>query len=193
MPTASSEPSYSSPAPSQHPAVAKQASPSSTMHPLVSPISSPAPSQVTSPGVFVNSENFELRYQPQVSRFTLSTLPELEQVTSKYLDFYLGLAFASPTMADKVSFSITSVRQTSFSSLEGTDFTDVTFNVNATFNPTSAEPMIPDTDMITRMVQDAFTNDDWMDVYISRLRGLPDDNWFRSSTSVDYLPTRNET
>jgi hypothetical protein len=137
----------------------------------------------------VNSEPFKLRYQPQVESFTLSTLPELEDVTADYLDFYLGLAFASPTMDRKVNFSNTRVRQTGFISKERTDFTDVEFIVNAKFYPNSSAPMIPDKAMITRMVQEAFTGTDpnWVDVYLSRLQDLPRNNGFRSATTVEYI------
>jgi hypothetical protein len=121
-------------------------------------------------------------------------LSELEEVTANYLDFYFGLAFASPTMGD-VNFSNTRVRQTGFNSLEGTGFTDVEFAVSVKFNPTSAEPMIPDKVMVTRMVRDAFTvtDPDWVGMYISRLQGLPTDNGFRSTNSVDYIPVRPDS
>jgi hypothetical protein len=142
------------------------------------------------PGEGVDSKPFRIRYSPSVFDFPIRTLSELEQVTATYLDFYLGLAFGTPDMAD-INFLNTIVRQTGFVTPgRNAPFTSVTFEVTAKFDPTRQQPTIPDERTITRMVEEAFTtttDPDWVSIYIARLRGLPPRNGFRDTTSVTYV------
>ncbi|KAG7373479.1 PT repeat/fibro-slime domain containing protein [Nitzschia inconspicua] len=195
QPTNSIQPSIS-PTRSQGPSV----SPSNSSQPSSSEIPSYQPSTWSepslSPGVPVDSVPFRIDYQPAVIVFEMSTLPELEQVTSRYLDFYFGLAFAGPDMS-KVNYVTTTARQTGFSTYQRQNFTRISFSVTLHFEPTVEQPLLPNQRMVSEMIQDAFTsstsssstNDpDWVAVYIDRLgRRLPADNGFRDTTAVGYV------
>lgn len=188
---------------SEEPSESPSESPEPTVSVVPSSAPAPGPTQSVQPSsvpseapsdarrVGVDSRRFKLLYRPAVIRIGPNTMSELEDVTAEYLDFYLGLAFATPTMAD-VNFSDTVVRQASFNTFEKAGYTEVTFDVTANFEPTLAQPTVPDSATITRMVRDAFTNTfsitdpDWVAEYIMRLRGLPVGNGFRNTVELEY-------